>query len=116
MLYDGGTNPACFTPARFDHDYFWFARAGAEDGTEDVGSVVSTAVGTFDARGNVVEDNLSCYDPAFPAPNFHIAATSQCIDKGAAGTRRDGSAITLDLTSAPRTLGAAADIGCFEKK
>jgi len=113
----GSNGSGCYTNGHFDHDYFWYSRPNAGHGTaEVVSTVVTTAVGIKDANGNEVNDNVSCYDPAFVQPDFHLASGSPCINGGVAGTRKDGSAIAKDITNGARVKGAAADIGAFEKE
>ena len=112
----GGGAATCLDPANFDHNYFWYARPGASDPTDQIGDIATAAVGVPDGNGNILGDNVSCYDGAFPTPNYHIVTGSPCIDAGVAGTRQDDSPFTLDITGGPRALGLHPDIGCFEKQ
>ncbi|MCC7000469.1 MAG: thrombospondin type 3 repeat-containing protein [Deltaproteobacteria bacterium] len=111
----GGSAGPCTEPTSWDHNYFSFTGA-ARSPTDAVGQVALGQPGVADLRGNVIGDGVSCFDPAFPAPDFHIAAGSACVNQGVLATRADGSAITLDLLGGARVLGGAPDIGCHEKQ
>ena len=74
------------------------------------------ALGVPDARGNILADTVSCYDPLFSQPDFHLDAASPCVNAGVAGTHADNTPNATDITGGPRVLGGSADIGCFEKQ
>jgi len=115
MLQEVGAPGPCSTPASWDHNYFSHGGVTRFSG-EDVGLIALGAPGVPDARGNIIGDNVTCFDPAFPAPDFHIAAGSPCVNTGVLSTRSDGSTITMDLLGGARVLGSATDIGCHEKQ
>ncbi len=115
MVYDyAGNSGACNEATSWDHNYFSFTGAARSAG-DLVDQIALAQPGLPDVRGNIVGDSTTCFDPAFPAPDFHLAAGSACVNKGVAATRSDGSAITLDLLGGARVQGGAPDIGCHEK-
>ena len=107
-------------PANFQNNYFWYEVNATPSTNEDVGMVTSGALGVADARGNIVNNDTSCY--AFAGQvglnaGYELSLTSLCIDAGATGVRQgDASPIVLDVDSNARTLGAAPDIGCAEEQ
>jgi hypothetical protein len=117
VLAHSASTAGCYVPQNFTRNDFSLAAATQP---LDPGDAVFTVVpgadaGVPDARGNVVALG-SCFDPAAPAPRYQLAAGSRCVDRGLAGQRRDGSALTLDLDGQPRQLGAGVDVGCSEKQ
>ena len=117
MVWDyGADGGSCNSPASWDHNYFSFSAPATRDPSDLASSLALGAPGVPDARGNIIGDAVGCFDPAFPAPDFHIAAGSPCVNRGVAATRADGSAITLDLLGGARVLGGSPDIGCHEKQ
>ncbi len=105
-----GDPGGCSEVAAWDHSYFAY-RASGSRGAADIADEIVAANAT-----NLIGDTVTCFDPAFPAPDFRIAAGSPCVNAGIAGTRRDGSPLTLDVLGGPRVLGGTADIGAQEKQ
>jgi hypothetical protein len=107
-------------PAVYQNNYFWYGGAGAPPAGDAIApSGVTAAFVT--GNGNLVDvlPSNGCYDPLATADTFYqIAADTKCKDAGVTGTRKDGTAITTDITNvaASRTKGSAPDIGCFEKQ
>jgi hypothetical protein len=124
MLTGNGTTTciASAVASNFKNNYFWYSGAGGENGPGniDMAHTIATAtnIGDADGNGNIIGGTTGCYDTLnFSQPDYHIAAGSPCIDKGATALRRrDASAITTDLDGNARVLGAAADVGCSEKQ
>lgn len=110
MVYDVAPDASgCAVPSAWANTYFAFRASGVRDPSSNE---VADLIGG--ANGNVIGDAVTCFDGAF-VNDFRIAAGSPCVDAGVAGTRTDGSPLTLDLLGGARTLGAAADIGAQEK-
>ncbi len=112
MIYD--PNSDCGGPSAYDHNYFMYGGSTGRYLDDTVTTAASAAVGVPDAEGDIVGDATSCFDGAFPQPDFHIAAGSPCVNRGVAGTRADGSALTTDLLGGARVQGGTADIGAHE--
>jgi hypothetical protein len=98
----------------YKNNYFWYPASGGHSGGEQAGVIVNQPVGTPDSNGNVVNDNVGCYDTLnYSQPDYHIASSSPCVDKGAnPPKRKDLSAITVDVDNNPRV--GASDVGCSE--
>ncbi len=97
--------------ALWQNNYFWYPAVGAAS-TGNEATAFNAA-----STGNLVTGNAGCYDSAFSQPDYHITATSPCVDFGlATSTRKDGSAIAKDLDGNVRVQGASADVGAHEAK
>ncbi len=122
LMISGTGGSGCLTGGAFKDDYFFFSNPGARstgtsgDLSEQVATVATGAPLAADQNGNLIGDHASCYDVTNADNPYALAAGAPCIDAGLAGTRQDGSAITLDLAKNPRVAGNAADIGAFERQ
>lgn len=102
---------ACATPSAWDHAYFAFRAGGARSASAlEIADDIAAGSATCQLR-----DAQTCFATADPITGFLLAPTATCIDAGVAGTRLDGSPITLDLLGNPRVSGGAADIGAHER-
>lgn len=111
------TDPDCMDPKNFKNNYFWFDRPDVLLSSDVVLTVATNpTVGAADANGNIYGEHTSCFDPADTPPTFRLGAGSPCANRGLAGTRLDGSGLSLDVESKPRQLGSAVDIGCSERE
>jgi hypothetical protein len=116
-LCNSGTTCFSSVAANAKNNYFWLP-LGVQNITESVYSLTGGSTTTAPNNGNLVDVNPTngCADPSATATPWYILAGSPCINAGATGNRRDGTAISLDVDSMNRTLGTAPDIGCSEKQ
>jgi hypothetical protein len=126
-LVGGGQSPShimaysingtgCFTSAAsdFDNNYFWYSAAGGPTLSDWVTEIAANA----NSSNNIIdtEGSTGCQDIFGVQPDYRIVSGSPCIDAGLIGTRRNGTTITQDIDGQSRTLGAAPDIGAWERE
>jgi hypothetical protein len=112
------TTSNCLKPEFFHNNYFWYPRTGEQSTSyyEDVSTIATFPEGEADLNGNIVGNNVGCYDATLSQPDYRIAATSKCVDAGATSNRRTlNTPITQDIDGKDRTVNAP-DIGCYEVK
>ncbi len=118
-MIEANSSSGCQGIANFTRNYFWHDHpAPAVSSADPVLIIVQADAGSFDARGNVLANNLSPFDLLQPdggtiAPE-RLAAGSLALDRGPIPKRKDGSDV-LDLDKRLRDAGTSADLGCCER-
>ncbi len=99
------------------NNYFWFARKGARFASDHVGAIAKGAPGVADQNGNIIGDDVGCYENPDGGANFVIADKSPCVDTGSAGVRKGTmTPVAQDIEKQTRVVGSAADIGAYERQ
>ncbi|MFT3836143.1 MAG: carboxypeptidase-like regulatory domain-containing protein [Myxococcaceae bacterium] len=118
ILYDNSnTQPGpCYDPMLWRNNYLWYGAAVVPYPADRQVNIATADAGVPDVRGNIFGGTTGCYGYNPVNPSYVLPSGSACRDRGSAPVRLDGTPVTLDLDGNPRTLGAAPDIGAFEKE
>jgi hypothetical protein len=118
ILYDNNNvmPGPCYDPALWHDNYFWYGAAVLPFPEDRVHDVALADAGVPDSNGNLFGNTVGCYGYNPISPSYVLPSGSACRDRGSVPVRLDGTQVTLDIDGNPRTLGAAPDIGAYEKE